>query len=199
MLPFPSWFKYTLWWFLKIHINIIIGICFTQLLKFINVYPSSLDQQMNDSTPPIVGSDFRPWKDICVSAEIMKSLCVMFSFLYLCHSTCREEVMLKFSTVQSLSHVQLFVNPWTTERQGYLSMGFFRQEYWNGLPCLPPVDLPDQGTEHMSLSLLRLQAGSLLLVPPGKPYKWTKVMDGQCIKNYKWIVNIQKMQKKSKM
>ena len=122
MLPFPSWFKYTLWWFLKIHINIIIGICFTQLLKFINVYPSSLDQQMNDSTPPIVGSDFRPWKDICVSAEIMKSLCVMFSFLYLCHSTCREEVMLKFSTVQSLSHVQLFVNPWTTERQGSLSI-----------------------------------------------------------------------------
>ena len=99
------------------------------------------------------------------------------------------------------SCVWLFVTIWTVAHQGPLSMGFFRQEYWNGLPCLPPGDLPDQGTERMSLSLLHLQAGSLLLVPPGKPNKWTKVMDQQCIKkNYKWIVNIQKMQKlKSKM
>ena len=26
-------------------------------------------------------------------------------------------------------------------------MGFSRQEYWNGLPCLPPVDLWDPGIE----------------------------------------------------
>ena len=73
-----------------------------------------------------------------------------------------------------LSHfscVQLFVPLRTVDRQAPLSMGFFRQEYWNGLPCLPPGDLPDQGTERMSLSLLHLQAGSLLLVPPGKPNK----------------------------
>ena len=30
-------------------------------------------------------------------------------------------------------------------------MGFFRQEYWNGLGCPPPGDLPDPGTEPTSL------------------------------------------------
>ena len=32
-----------------------------------------------------------------------------------------------------------------------LSMGFSRQEYWNGLPCPPPGDLPDPGMELVSL------------------------------------------------
>ena len=27
--------------------------------------------------------------------------------------------------------------------------GFFRQEYWSGLPCPPPGDLPNPGIEHM--------------------------------------------------
>ena len=31
--------------------------------------------------------------------------------------------------------------------QGFLSMGFSRQEYWGGLPCPPPGDLPDPGIE----------------------------------------------------
>ena len=31
-----------------------------------------------------------------------------------------------------------------------LSMGFSRQEYWSGLPCPPPGDLPDQGIELAS-------------------------------------------------
>ena len=31
-----------------------------------------------------------------------------------------------------------------------LSMGFYRQEYWSGLPCLSPGDLPDPGIEPMS-------------------------------------------------
>ena len=36
-------------------------------------------------------------------------------------------------------------------RQAPLSMGLSRQEYWSGLPCPPPGDLPDPGTEPMSL------------------------------------------------
>ena len=31
-------------------------------------------------------------------------------------------------------------------------MGFSRQEYWSGLPCCPPGDLPDPGIEPMSLT-----------------------------------------------
>ena len=30
-----------------------------------------------------------------------------------------------------------------------LSMGFFRQEYWNGLPFPPPGDLPTQGSNSV--------------------------------------------------
>ena len=46
---------------------------------------------------------------------------------------------------QSLSHVQLFVNPWTVACQAPRSMGFSRQEYWSGLPFPSPRDLPNPG------------------------------------------------------
>ena len=37
-----------------------------------------------------------------------------------------------------LSHVQLFVTPWTVANQAPLSMGFPRQEYWSGVPRPSP-------------------------------------------------------------
>jgi len=46
-------------------------------------------------------------------------------------------------------------------------MGFFRQEYWSGLPFPPPGDLPDLGMEPGSPAL---QADSLPFEPPGKPH-----------------------------
>ena len=36
--------------------------------------------------------------------------------------------------VKSLSHVRLFTTPWTAAYQAPLSMGFSKQEYWNGVP-----------------------------------------------------------------
>ena len=42
-------------------------------------------------------------------------------------------------------------------------MGFSRQEYWRGLPCPPPGDLPDPGIEPESLESPALQMDSLLL------------------------------------
>ena len=50
----------------------------------------------------------------------------------------------------SLSGVQLFATPWTVTHQATLSMGFFKQEYWSGLPFPPPEDLPDQGIKPTS-------------------------------------------------
>ena len=35
--------------------------------------------------------------------------------------------------------------------QAPLSMEFFRQEYWSGLPLPPPGDLPHLGTESTSI------------------------------------------------
>ena len=40
---------------------------------------------------------------------------------------------------------------WMVACQAPLSMGFSRQDYWNGLPFLPPGDLPDPGIQPESL------------------------------------------------
>ena len=50
------------------------------------------------------------------------------------------------------SHVRLFVTPWTVVHQAPLSVGFSRQEYWGGLPCPPPGDLPRPGIEPAALT-----------------------------------------------
>ena len=55
--------------------------------------------------------------------------------------------------------------------QASLSMGFSRQEYWSGLPCHSPGDLPNLGIEPRSPTL---QVDSLPSEPPGKPMN-TKV------------------------
>ena len=39
----------------------------------------------------------------------------------------------------------------TVASQVLLSIGFSRQEYWSGLPCTPPVDLPNPEIKPMSL------------------------------------------------
>ena len=51
----------------------------------------------------------------------------------------------------SFNHVRLFATLWTIAHQAPLSMGFSRQENWNGLPGPPPGDLPDSGVKPMSL------------------------------------------------
>jgi len=51
--------------------------------------------------------------------------------------------------------------------QAPLSMGFPRQEYWNGLPFPSARDLPDRGIE---LRAPALQVDSLPSEPPRKPF-----------------------------
>ena len=53
--------------------------------------------------------------------------------------------------LSNFSCVWLFVTQWTIACQASLSMGFSRQEYWRGLPCFPPWDLPNPQMEPMSL------------------------------------------------
>ena len=45
------------------------------------------------------------------------------------------------------------------DRQAPLSMGSSREEYWSGLPCPPPGDLPDPGIEPSSLRSPALAGG----------------------------------------
>ena len=66
--------------------------------------------------------------------------------------------------MKSLSRVRLFVTPWTVAYQALPSMGFSRQESWNGLPFPSPGDLPDPGIKPRSPAL---QADALPSEPPG--------------------------------
>ena len=84
------------------------------------------------------------------------------------------------AVVQSLSHVWFFGTAWTVARQSLLSMGFFRQEYWSGLPFPHPGDLPKPG---IALAFPASSCiGRRILLPPshlGSPivtcHCWQKV------------------------
>ena len=69
---------------------------------------------------------------------------------------------------KSLQLYLTLVTLWTVVLQAPLSMGFSRQEYWSGLPCILPGDLPDPGIKPMSLMSPALKTSSLPLVPPAK-------------------------------
>ena len=49
------------------------------------------------------------------------------------------------------SRVGLCATLWTIACWAPLSMGLSRQEYWSGLPCPPPGDLPNPGNEPATL------------------------------------------------
>ena len=59
-----------------------------------------------------------------------------------------------------------FATLWTVAHQTPVSMEFSRQEYWSGLPCPPPWDLPDPGIKPESPAL----TGVFFITGPlGKP------------------------------
>ena len=75
-------------------------------------------------------------------------------------------------SAQSLSYVQLFVTPWSVAYQDPLSMEFFRQEPWRGLPFPSPGDLPDPGIKPMSPASPALAGRFFASEPPGKSHIW---------------------------
>ena len=68
-----------------------------------------------------------------------------------------------------LSHVQLFVTPWTVAHQAPLSMGFPRQEYWSGVPFPVLEDPAHLGIKPLSPASLTLADTFFTTEPPGKP------------------------------
>ena len=78
----------------------------------------------------------------------------------------------------SLSHVQLFVTPWTIAHQASLSMEFSRQEYWSGLSFSSPEDHPDPGIKPGSLAL---QVDSL---PPEPLLKHHQLINNIVLKGF---------------
>ena len=72
------------------------------------------------------------WLQLSLTTQPLFSLVVIFSYSVVSDS---------------------FATPWTVACQCLLSMGFPRQEYWNGLPFPSPGDLPDPGLEPIPPAL----------------------------------------------
>ena len=103
--------------------------------------------------------------DLCYSPswsrygeKMTKILLFWFSYMKI-----QSELNYRLTCVCVLRCVQLFAVLWTYAHQASLSMGFPRQEYWNGLPFPIPGDLPHPGIKPTSLHLLHWQAVSLPL------------------------------------
>ena len=85
---------------------------------------------------------------------------------WVCFSHCAVCAVLSCFSCVWLSATLWTVVAW----QAPLSMGFSRQEYWSGLPCPSPGDLPDQGSKPCLISPA-LVGGFFTTELPGKPNK----------------------------
>ena len=77
-------------------------------------------------------------------------------------------------------------DPWTVARQAPLSMGFFRQECWSGLPCPPPGVLPEPGIEPASPMSPSL-AGGFFTTRATWEFLWTNWSLSIANKYISWI------------
>ena len=108
---------------------------------------------------------------ICAATQdlslLFNSLLVKYAIVHVC--------------AQSASRVWLIVTPWIVAYQAPLSMGFYRQEYWSGLPCSPPGDLPNPRIEPASPESPALSGIFFFFTtePPGKP-KYAVACNPKC-------------------
>ena len=77
--------------------------------------------------------------------------------------------------------VQLFATWQTVAHQASLSLGFSMQEYWSGLPCPPPGDLPNPGVKPASLTSPALAGGLFTTRSPWEAPPHTQVDDKECL------------------
>ena len=77
------------------------------------------------------------------------------------------------------------MTPWTEHRQALLSMKFFMEEYWSGLPFPTPEDLPNSGIKLGSLASLTLADGFFTTVQSEKP----QITGSSCYSEYHFIAN----------
>ena len=60
--------------------------------------------------------------------------------------------------VKSLSRIQLLATPWTVAHQAPPFMGFFRQEYWSGVPLPSPKHCTDILKRKLKTNLVNIEA-----------------------------------------
>jgi len=108
-----------------------------------------------------------PPKERVISLCSFVCLISLFIFHVTKPPTKQTQNLLACMWAQSLQSHPTLCDP--VASQSPLSMGFSRQEHWNGLPCCPPGDLPNPGIEPMSPPSPALQVNSLPTESPGKP------------------------------
>ena len=74
---------------------------------------------------------------------------------------------LKVHVLGHFSCIHFFATLWTVAFQAPLSMGFSSQEYWSGLPCPLPGNLPNPGIKVVSPASPAFQVDSLSLEVTG--------------------------------
>ena len=122
---------------------------------------------------------FKPAKYILMTPLILHSAFQLLSFILFSRtknnysSLFSKDLLFRALRISflacMLSCVQLFATPWTVACQAPLSVGFPRQEYWSGLPCPLPGDLPNAGIKSMSSASPALAGRFFTTEPRGKP------------------------------
>ena len=94
----------------------------------------------------------------CVSLVISDIKHLLMYLLTICISSSVKYLFMSFThfkldCVLSHSVVSDSAAPWTAAHQAPMSMEFYREEYWSGLPFSPPGDLSDPGIKSTAPSL----------------------------------------------
>ena len=104
-----------------------------------------------------------PWQTGRYLMPVWRKVCLTFWNQY------TEDVSLvkeEDACVCMLSHVQLFVTPWTIACQAPLPMEFSRQEHWSELPFPPPGEMPTYAESSKKQESSRKTSISALLTMP---------------------------------
>ena len=125
------------------------------LLRSTGVYNRGLQPPGHEAVPICGTLGTRPPSRMWVVGKWVKlHFPLLASFWFMGKSSSMKPVpgakRLECAVLRSLQSCPTLCNPKDCSRQAPLSMGFSRQEYWNGLPFPPPGDLPVPGIKPTS-------------------------------------------------
>ena len=110
--------------------KLLLGSCLqTESIYYSTAAAAKLLQSCPTLCDPIDGSPLGSATPGILQAKTLEWVAISFS------SAWKWKVKVKLR-----SRVRLFSTPWTAAHQAPPSMGFFRQEYWSGVPLPSPVN-----------------------------------------------------------
>ena len=129
---------------MKVPLKTRVELLYDPAIPLLGIYLDKTLIQKDSCNPMFIAAQFtivKTWKQLkCPLTDEWKKMWYIHTMEYCvcCVLSC-------------FSHVQFFATLWTAACQAPLSKGFSRQEYWSGLPCPPPEDLPNPVIKPTSL------------------------------------------------